>query len=211
MSPEELVNSVVPFARRISKRMCPSGTCGAYTMDDFFQAAMLGAHIASLRYDPSKGFKFLTFAEFYMRGQAIELYQKCGNVHIPDYLVGKMPEEDRVKYMFHSLPLDAFAFSDSVETLGERLLTNTEEEKDSQVNLQKAQLVRQAMEPLNARERKVVMASCGMIAQTKADIAKENGVTRQAEEERWKKSLAKIRKHFAKRHIYREDFWFVEA
>lgn len=77
---EKLVNSNLRFVLSMAKNFSND----SYTLDDLISAGNLGLVEASRKFDPTKGFKFISYAVWYVRKEMLNhLYENSRTVKIP--------------------------------------------------------------------------------------------------------------------------------
>ncbi len=91
-----------PFIRQQVKRLC--GITGRdVSFDDYEQEGFIGLLSAAMKYDASKGTKFLSFARWYVRAAIIRYSENCSScVRMPVYLKGRIRKyaEYRQQYIY---------------------------------------------------------------------------------------------------------------
>lgn len=88
---ERLIREHLPYARRVASR----NAVGTEDLDDVFQVAFIGLQRAPRRFDPTRGFRFLIFASFWMQ-QAIQRWRidESATIRIPVGRNNKIAELD---------------------------------------------------------------------------------------------------------------------
>lgn len=71
-------------------------SCPKDMLEDYFQAAAVGVWVAAGKFDPTKGYKFSTYATFWMNYECQKLYDQMNHcIRPPTTIAGKVRRIDR--------------------------------------------------------------------------------------------------------------------
>ncbi|MDN4609144.1 sigma-70 family RNA polymerase sigma factor [Sporosarcina highlanderae] len=82
---ESIVKQYTPLVYKHARNLCRSDY--EYYMHDLAQEGFIGLLYAFDRYDPDSGFKFVTFAQQYIRGYMLRLHDKSHFVRVPIHVI----------------------------------------------------------------------------------------------------------------------------
>ena len=135
-------------------------------IDDLIQEGNIGLYEAALRFDPSEGARFITYAQLWIRKRINEAVVAHGRIvrlpHNQEYDIYKAKQKGEETISRFNVELDAEIDSESGTTFGDMLLNcQPEVEHQFEVDAQRSRIAR-AMGQLNPRERAIVAAYFGL-------------------------------------------------
>ena len=178
------------------------------TLEDLVQEGMLGMYKAITRFDPSLGYKFSTFATWWIRHAVLRAAQnKDRMVRVPVHFLDKHKKPyDGVKLIGMPISIDACMDGEDGEPLGlHGILVAPIEAPDHAIEMNAR--LEQAMEALTEKERGIVSRRYGLGAfkatgpKTLDQVGKDYGLTRERIRQIEVKALLLMRRHLSQQEL----------
>lgn len=181
------------------------------TLEDLVQEGMLGMYKAITRFDPSLGYKFSTFATWWIRHAVLRAVQnKDRTVRVPVHLLDKRKKPyDGVKLIGMPISIDACADGEDGESLSLYgiLVAPIEAPDDTLQAIEMNARLEQAMEVLTEKERGIIVRRYGLGAfkatgpKTLEQVGENYGLTRERIRQIEVKALLVMRRHLSHQEL----------
>ena len=194
---EERVRSALAYVVSVARRY---PACGV-PIEELIAAGNLGLVEAALRFDPSRGVKFVTYADWWIRKTMLHAIQdQAPMVRIPRY----SQERRRRDAQSSQLPpyrlavsLDQPTTSDGDRTLADGLASSDRESDPGElVWSDYARHLRRRLEELTPREREVLVLRFGFLGadpMSLREIGREIGLSRERVRQIERRALDRLR------------------
>ena len=204
---DKLVNANLRFVISVAKEYQNRGL----NISDLISEGNYGLIVAAHKFDPSKGFKFTSYAVWWIKQSILQsINENSRMIRLPNNIISKLNKMDKYDANFHEKMLDEFSMilpncsslnnvinedGDELINIIEDNLFSKPDELESEQNALKRKEIVKAISLLSEREKEIILLYYGINCEelTLERIGEQVGLTKERVRQVKENAIRKIR------------------
>jgi len=204
---DKLVNANLRFVISVAKEYQNRGL----NISDLISEGNYGLIVAAHKFDPSKGFKFTSYAVWWIKQSILQsINENSRMIRLPNNIISKLNKMDKYDANFHEKMLDEFSMilpncsslnnvinedGDELINIIEDNLFSKPDELESEQNILKRKEIVKAISLLSEREKEIILLYYGINCEelTLERIGEQVGLTKERVRQVKENAIRKIR------------------